>query len=83
VKVQVLGPGCMKCNKQFAEAEQAVAQSGVNAQLSKVDKIEQIMQFGVMLTPALVVDGEVMCSGRVAKSPEIAGWLTAAAKKNG
>jgi len=77
VKLQVLGPGCKKCNKQFAEAEKAIATSGASAELCKVDKIEEIMKFGVMLTPALVIDGEVKCSGRVANAGEVAAWLTA------
>jgi small redox-active disulfide protein 2 len=81
--VKVLGTGCAKCKKLYAEAEKAVAASGVIASLSKVEKIDEIMKFGVMTTPALVVDGEVKCSGRVAQAPEIVAWLTTAAAKNG
>jgi small redox-active disulfide protein 2 len=81
--VKVLGTGCAKCKKLFAEAEKAVAASGVQASLSKVEKIDDIMKFGVMVTPALVVDGEVKCSGRIPQVPEIVTWLTTAAAKNG
>jgi small redox-active disulfide protein 2 len=81
--VKVLGTGCAKCKKLYAEAEKAVAASGVSASLTKVEKIDEIMKFGVMRTPALVVDGEVKCSGRIPQVPEIVSWLTTAAAKNG
>ena len=79
--VKVLGTGCAKCKKLYAETEKAIAQSGVAATLTKVEKIDEIMTFGVMMTPALVVNGEVKCSGRVPGTAEIAGWLTSAAAK--
>jgi small redox-active disulfide protein 2 len=81
--VLVLGTGCAKCKKLEAEAEKAVSASGVSASVGKVERIEEIMRFGVMATPALVVDGEVKCSGRIPALPEIVSWLTAAAAKNG
>ena len=52
------------------------------ASLVKVEKIDHIMQFGVLMTPALVVDGEVKCSGRIPQMSEIVAWLTAAAASN-
>jgi len=81
MKIQVLGTGCAKCKKLYAEAEKAVSASGLPAQLEKVEKIEDIMTYGVMMTPALVVDGEVRSSGRIPAVSEIASWLTAAAAK--
>ena len=81
--VKVLGTGCAKCKKLYAEAEKALAQSGVAATLEKVERIEEIMKFGVMVTPALVVDGQVKCSGRIPAASEIATWLGPAAAKNG
>ena len=81
--VKVLGTGCAKCKKLYAEVEKAVAASGVAASLAKVEKIDDIMKFGVMMTPALVVDGEIKCSGRIPPVPEIVAWLTTAAAKNG
>lgn len=83
MNVKVLGPGCAKCKKLYAEVEKAVAQSGLPASLEKVEKIDEIMKYGVMTTPALVIDGEVKCSGRIAPVPEIVAWLTAAGAKNG
>ena len=67
--VQVLGPGCAKCEKLKQNAEEAVAQSGVEATVEKVTDINVITGFGVMMTPALAVDGEVKLVGRV-PSPE-------------
>ena len=68
-KIQILGTGCPKCKLLFANAEAAVKSAGIEAQLEKVDRIVDIMKFGVMSTPALVVDGVVKSTGRVL-SPE-------------
>ncbi len=81
MKIQVLGTGCPKCKKLYAEAEKAIEASGVPAALEKVEKIDEIMAYGVMMTPALVVDGEVKSSGRIPTVSEIASWLTTAAAK--
>jgi small redox-active disulfide protein 2 len=81
--VLVLGTGCAKCKQLYAETEKAVAASGVPVALVKVEKLDEIMKFGVMMTPALVVDGAVKCSGRIAKAAEIVSWLTTAAAAKG
>ena len=81
IEVKVLGTGCAKCGKLYAEAEKAVSGSGVAARLEKVEKLEEIMAFNVMMTPALVVDGEVKSSGKIPKLEQIVGWLTTAAMK--
>ncbi len=81
MKVIVLGTGCAKCKKLYAEAEKALSAAGVRAQLEKVEKIDEIMEFGVMMTPALVVNGEVKATGRIPPASEIASWLTTAAAK--
>lgn len=81
MKVKVLGPGCAKCRQLYAEAEKALAASGVEAELEKVEKLDEIMAHGVMMTPALVIDGEVKSVGKVPKPAEIATWLTSAAAK--
>ena len=75
MEIKVLGTGCAKCKSLHAEAEKAVAQSGVAATLTKVEDIEKIMGYGVMQTPALVIDGKIKCMGRVPAATEIAGWL--------
>lgn len=66
----------MKCNRQYDEAKKAIAEADVDAELTKVEKIDEIMKFGVMFTPALVIDGEVKSSGKVASASEIVSWLT-------
>ena len=76
MKIEVLGPGCMKCNKQYEEARQAIAECGLDVELVKVERIDRIMTYGVMITPALVIDGQVKCSGKVAKAEEIVRWIT-------
>jgi small redox-active disulfide protein 2 len=80
MKIKVLGPGCAKCKKLFAETEKALAASGVDAELEKVEKIDEIVAYGVMMTPALVIDGKVVTSGRVLSSKDIAGLIATAAK---
>lgn len=75
MKIQVLGTGCMKCNKLYEEAQKAISQAGIEADLEKIEKIDQIMKFGVAITPALVIDGQVKSSGKVPKADEIAAWL--------
>ena len=81
MKIKVLGTGCPKCNKLFAEAKKAITESGIDAQLEKVEKIDDIMSYGVMMTPALVIDEEVKCTGKIAKSAEIISWINAKASE--
>ena len=83
MNVKVLGTGCARCKQLYAEAQKALTQSGVEASLEKVEKIDEIMKFGVMMTPALVIDTEVKCSGRIPQAAEIVSWLTTAAAKAG
>lgn len=70
-KIQILGAGCPKCKRLAANAEQAARESGVEARVEKVEKIAEIMKFGVMTTPALVVDGVVKSAGKVLSPDEI------------
>jgi small redox-active disulfide protein 2 len=65
MKIQVLGTGCAKCKQLTANAEKAVAQLGVDATVEKVQDLREIVKFGVMTTPALVVDGKVRAAGKV------------------
>ena len=70
-KIQILGTGCPKCKTLTANAEAAVKALGVEATVEKVEKIAEIMKFGVMMTPALVVDGQVKSAGKVLSTEEI------------
>jgi small redox-active disulfide protein 2 len=81
MKVKILGTGCPKCKKLYAETERAVAAAGVAAEIEKIEAVEDIMKYPIMMTPALVIDEEVKASGRVPRSAEIVSWLTAAAAR--
>ena len=70
-KLQILGTGCPKCNTLAANAETAAKNLGIEYELEKVGQISEIMKFGVMLTPALAVDGEVKVVGKVLSPEEI------------
>jgi len=76
MEVLVLGTGCAKCTKLYENAAAAIEALGVDAELSKVSDIQQIMSHGVMMTPALVVDGDVKVTGKVPSADEIKTWLT-------
>jgi small redox-active disulfide protein 2 len=70
-KIQILGTGCPKCKALFANAEAAVKAAGIEAEVVKIDQIAEIMTFGVMITPALAVDGVVKSVGKVLTQEEI------------
>jgi len=71
VKIEVLGTGCAKCKSLLKNVEKAVQESGIEAEIIKVDSIQEIMDRGVMLTPALYIDGKSMMVGRTATVEEI------------
>ena len=75
MKIQVIGPGCHKCKTLAQLTEQAVAELGLTAEIIKVTDIKQIMALGVMLTPALAVDGTVKVSGRLPSLAEVKAML--------
>ena len=70
--IKVLGPGCLKCGKQYDEARKAIELAGVDATLEKVERIDVIASYGVLFTPAVVIDGEVKASGSVVKAAKLA-----------
>ena len=70
-KIQILGTGCPKCKKLTLAAETAARESGLEYELEKVTDINEIIAFGVMMTPALVVDGEVKVVGKVPSPAEL------------
>lgn len=75
MKIQVLGTGCAKCNKLYEQAEQAAKDMGLDFEMVKVSDFADIMNFGVMVTPALAVDGDVKVAGKVPSIDEIKGML--------
>jgi len=71
MKIEILGTGCPRCKTLTANAETAVKELGIEAEIVKVTKLQDIMNYGVMLTPALVVDGKVRSAGKVLPAEEI------------
>jgi small redox-active disulfide protein 2 len=82
MKIKVLGPGCATCKKLYAETEKAIAEVGVAAELEKVEKIDDIVSYGVAITPALVIDGEIKSTGKALRQKEIVSLIHAAADKS-
>ncbi|MBI2354570.1 MAG: TM0996/MTH895 family glutaredoxin-like protein [Deltaproteobacteria bacterium] len=75
MRIEVLGTGCVKCKTLYENVKKALEESGTNAEVAKVEDIPSIMKHGVMSTPALVIDGRVVFSGKVASVAEIIGVL--------
>lgn len=75
-KVQILGTGCPKCKKLFEQARKAVDESGVEAEVTKVEDLNEIVKLGVMMTPGLVIDGNVVASGKALSAEEIKKYLS-------
>ncbi len=74
--IEVLGPGCQKCKVLYEHAEQAARELGLEFEIKKVTDIIAIMGYGVMSTPALVVNGELKLAGRVPSSEQLKGFLS-------
>jgi small redox-active disulfide protein 2 len=75
MKIEILGTGCPKCKKLTELAKETEAELGVFAEIVKVENIEDIMNYDVMMTPALVIDGNVKSSGRIPSKDEIKKWI--------
>ena len=71
VKIEVLGTGCAKCKSLTKNVEKAVSELGIQAEVVKVDNIQEIMDRGVMMTPALYIDGKSVMTGKTATVEEI------------
>ena len=76
-KIEVLGPGCNNCMRLEKNTREAVAMAGVDAEITKVTDYAEIMAYGIMSTPGLVIDGKVVSYGRVPSAGDIAVWLVA------
>lgn len=76
MEIKVLGTGCAKCKKLEQITENVVNEMGLDATIEKVEDIYKIMQFGVMQTPGLVVNGKVVLTGRLPKAEELKVLLT-------
>ncbi len=71
MKIEVLGTGCPKCKQLTANAEAALKEMGIDARVEKVTDMSKITEYGILLTPGLVVDGSVVSSGKVLSQEEI------------
>jgi len=75
--IKVLGPGCAKCQQTEKIVKEAVTEAGVTATVEKVTDLMKIAGYGVFGTPAVVVDGEVKCVGKIPTKEDVKGWLGA------
>ncbi len=75
MEIKILGPGCAKCKKTEKIVRKVVADTGSDATVEKVTDLMEIAGYGVVSTPAVVVDGEVKCSGKVPGQDDIKSWL--------
>lgn len=78
MNIKILGGGCANCKRLEQIARKVVEENHIEAEFEKVMEYADIMKFGVMSTPGLVVDGKVLCSGRIPSEAEVAAWLKAA-----
>jgi small redox-active disulfide protein 2 len=76
MKIEILGTGCAKCKKTKEIVEQAVAELGVDAEVVKVEDINAALDYGVMITPAVVIDGDVKVAGKVPSLDKVKEWIT-------
>ncbi len=75
MKIEILGMGCPKCKKTTQNAQQAVEELGIEADIEKVEDLDKITAYGVMMTPALVIDGELKVAGKIPSKQEIINWI--------
>ena len=75
MEIRILGPGCPKCQQTEKVVKEAVAESGVEAQVEKVTETMKIAGYGVFGTPAVVVDGQVKSVGKIPKKEDVLNWI--------
>jgi small redox-active disulfide protein 2 len=75
LEIKVLGPGCPKCRQTEAVVKEALADSGSTARVEKITDVMDIARYGVLGTPAVVVDGQVKTEGKIPKKEEVLRWI--------
>lgn len=78
MRIEILGPGCTRCRATEENVRKALAELGLNAEVEHVTDLVEISKRRVMMTPGVVIDGQVRSSGRIPEVPEIKRWLTGA-----
>ena len=76
MEIKVLGPGCPKCKQTEQRVREAVAEAGIEANVEKVTDIMEIAGYGVLGTPAVIIDGQVKSVGKIPSTKEIKSWIT-------
>ena len=75
MKIEILGTGCPKCKKLSELTQEVIQELGISAEITKVTKINEIIDYGVMVTPALVIDGNVKIAGKIPSKQEMTEWI--------
>ena len=83
LQIKVLGPGCANCKRVDQLARKTLNELGLPGEVEKITQYDEILALGVLNTPGLVVNGEVVCSGRIPSAAEVTTWLTTAAMAAG
>ena len=75
MEIKVCGPGCANCSKAENIVKEAVADAGINAQVLKITDFAEMAKLGVLSTPAVIIDGQIKCVGKVPTKSEVMEWL--------
>ena len=75
MKIEILGTGCPKCKKLSELTQEVIQEIGISAEIKKITNISDIINYGVMVTPALVIDGDVKIAGKIPGKQEITEWI--------
>lgn len=81
MEIKVLGTGCAKCMQLEKTVKEAVKELGIDAKIEEVKDIKKIMQYPILTTPGLVIDGKVVCSGKIPSKDEVKKYIRESAKK--
>ncbi|MDD2665934.1 MAG: thioredoxin family protein [Methanocellales archaeon] len=75
MEIKILGVGCPKCERMEKNVKKVIEDIGIRAEVEKVKDIENMMEYGIMMTPALVINNKTKCQGRIPSTEEIKSWL--------
>ena len=78
MKIKVLGPGCARCHQLEQTTREVVEELGIDAEIEDVKDVKKIMEYPILTTPGLVIDGKLVCSGRVPSKSEVTTFITTA-----